>query len=362
MRVLVLTPDFRDGGGVVNYYKTLRLNDDPNIDYFFVNRHATSSIFTKAFFGCLICLGFIRAASSRALIHVNPSLNPKSFYRDMVFVALARLLRKRVLVFFRGWDEGFENSIRVSRLKSALFGLTYAKADRFVALGDHFKRKLVALGIDSSKPFHVETTVADSTRLASFDLSKKLATAEDHVRFLFMSRVLREKGVYIAMDAFAECAEAVADKKMTLVVAGSGRELAEAKAYAGRKRYLDVEFAGEVSGVEKARLLESSHVMIFPTYYGEGLPNCVLEGMLYGMPIVSRVNGAIPEVVKHNVNGFLTESMDSGMFARYMLQLVQDVSLYRQIAVTNHRFAQDRFTTEKVRERLLTIYSEMDSR
>jgi glycosyltransferase involved in cell wall biosynthesis len=147
---------------------------------------------------------------------------------------------------------------------------------------------------------------------------------------------------------------------MTLIVAGSGDQLDEAKLYAGRKGYSDIEFAGEVSGAAKARLLEACHVMVFPTYYGEGLPNCILEGMLYGMPIVSRVNGAIPEVVKHDVNGFLTENTDSSSFARYMFRLVRNAQLYRTMAITNHRVAQDAFATEKVRERLLGIYREME--
>jgi glycosyltransferase involved in cell wall biosynthesis len=101
--------------------------------------------------------------------------------------------------------------------------------------------------------------------------------------------------------------------------------------------------------------------MLFPTFYGEGLPNYILEGMLYGMPIVSRVNGAIPEVVKHDINGYLTDSMDSATFADYIRQIVLDVERYRQMALTNHRVAQGRFTTERVKERFLAVYEGMGS-
>jgi glycosyltransferase involved in cell wall biosynthesis len=361
MRILVLIPDLRTGGGVVNYYRTLRLADEPNIDYFFVNRRGTRSILTKSFWAFLIYIGFIRAAWRRRLIHVNPSLNRNSFYRDMMFILLARIIRKNVLVFFRGWEESFEESIRTSRLKSLLFRHSYAKANRFVVLGGHFKSKLLALGVDPAKPIHVETTVADSSHLHRFELSRKLQSFESHPRFLFMSRVLRQKGVYIAMDAFAECRATLADKEMILVIAGSGEELGAAQAYAQGKHYAGIEFAGEVSGAEKARLLESCHVMIFPTYYGEGLPNCVLEGMLYGMPIVSRTVAAIPEVVIHGVNGYLTDSMEGSMFASYMLQLLREPETYRRIANTNHRVARDAFTSEKVKERLFAMYRQMES-
>jgi glycosyltransferase involved in cell wall biosynthesis len=362
MRILILVPDFRTRGGVVNYYRTLRLSDEPNIDYLFINRHGTKSIVSKTFFAVFIYLDFLRAAVRAGLIHINPSLDRNSFYRDLLFIVLAKLLRKNVLIFFRGWEEPYEESIRNSGFKSFLFRHSYAKADRFVVLGESFKRKLVALGVDPAKPIHVETTVADSSHIESFDLARKLSSIESHCRFLFMSRVLREKGVYIAMDAFAECKASLPHREMTLVVAGSGEDLAAAKTYARDKGYAGIEFAGDVSGADKARFLETCHVMVFPTYYKEGLPNAILEGMLYGMPIISRPVAAIPEVVANGVNGYLTESMESSAFAKHMLDLLRDPDAYRRMAIANHRAASDAFTSDKVKERLFAVYRQMESR
>ena len=361
MRILILVPDFRTRGGVVNYYRTLRLSDEPNIEYLFINRHGTRSIVSKTFFALFIYLDFLRAAVRAGLIHVNPSLDRNSFYRDMLFIVLAKILRKNVLVFFRGWQEPFEESVRNDRFKSFVFRNSYARADRFVVLGENFRRKLIALGVSPAKPIHVETTVADSSHIDGFDLAPKLASIASDCRFLFLSRVLREKGVYIAMDAFAECRATLPDRHMTLVIAGSGEELEAAQAYARDKGYAGVEFAGHVSGAEKAQLLETCHVMIFPTYYREGLPNSILEGMLYGMPIISRPVAAIPEIVANGVNGYLTDSMDSSTFAKYMLQLLREPDVYQRMAITNHRAAKEAFTSDKVKERLFAVYRQMES-
>jgi glycosyltransferase involved in cell wall biosynthesis len=179
---------------------------------------------------------------------------------------------------------------------------------------------------------------------------------------LFISRILREKGVYIAMDAFAECKATLPDREMTLVIAGAGEDLAAARAYARDKRYTGIEFAGDVSGAEKAQFLETCHVMIFPTYYKEGLPNSILEGMLYGMPIISRPVAAIPEVVADGVNGYLTDSMEGSTFAKYMLGLLREPDTYRRMAITNHRAAKESFTSDKVKERLFAVYRQMESR
>jgi glycosyltransferase involved in cell wall biosynthesis len=362
MRILILVPDFRTRGGVVNYYKTLRLADEPNIDYLFINRHGTRSLVSKIFFALFIYLKFLRAAVGAQLIHVNPSLDRNSFYRDMLFIVLAKILRKNVLIFFRGWEEPFEDSVRNDKLKSFLFRHSYANADRFLVLGETFRRKLLALGVDPAKPIHVVTTVADSTHIEDFDLARKLESFASHSRFLFISRILREKGVYIAMDAFAECRATLPDRQMTLIIAGAGEELAAAEAYARDKGYTGIEFAGDVSGADKARFLQTCHVMIFPTFYKEGLPNSILEGMLYGMPIISRPVAAIPEVVSNGVNGYLTDSMDGSTFAKYMLELLTEPDIYRRMAITNHRAASEAFTSDKVKERLFAVYRQMESR
>ena len=59
----------------------------------------------------------------------------------------------------------------------------------------------------------------------------------------------------------------------------------------------NIEFLGHVNAETKKKALFQSHIMIFPTFT-EGLPNVILEGMLYGMPIISRATGGIPEVVR----------------------------------------------------------------
>ena len=109
----------------------------------------------------------------------------------------------------------------------------------------------------------------------------------------------------------------------------------------------------------KADLLRRCHVMLFPTFHGEGLPNCILEGMLFGMSIVTRPVAAIPEIVQHGVNGLLVESLDAEQFADALRNLVRDPAMLRRMAIANREVAMRRFTPKVVRERLRAIYAEM---
>ena len=139
-----------------------------------------------------------------------------------------------------------------------------------------------------------------------------------------------------------------------MIIAGDGIDLPAVKAYVEGNKIPNIKFLGHVSGENKRKVLLQSHVMIFPSFT-EGLPNAILEGMLYGMPIISRVTGGIPEVVHQKINGYLSESFNPSVFANYLSILALDEELYKKIANKNHSTALEKFTIEKVRERFLNI-------
>ena len=68
------------------------------------------------------------------------------------------------------------------------------------------------------------------------DVEAKLrVSGESGSVFLFLSRIMREKGIYIAIDAFASFQRAQPGQPMSLHIAGSGPEL-EAFAHTSDRR------------------------------------------------------------------------------------------------------------------------------
>jgi glycosyltransferase involved in cell wall biosynthesis len=139
-------------------------------------------------------------------------------------------------------------------------------------------------------------------------------------------------------------------------VAGEGEFLEEARAYAQAHGHDAVTFLGNVEGAEKEQLLRKCHVLLFPTYYGEGLPNAILECMLNGMVVISRPAGGIGEVVEHGVHGYLSTSVESRVFAGFLGALIENEDLMARMARTNLETALQRFTADHVRERILALY------
>ncbi|GAG00324.1 unnamed protein product, partial [marine sediment metagenome] len=174
----------------------------------------------------------------------------------------------------------------------------------------------------------------------------------------FVSRIEKEKGVFIAIDAF-ERLQQMTDKKMKLLIAGDGQGLDAAMAYVKEKNLENIEFPGYIKDEVKHSVLSDIHICFFPTYYGEGIPSTILEGMLYGMPIVSRINAGIPDQVEEGVNGFLLESTNPEDFVPILHDLVTHPEKIQEIGQRNHLKARKRYTRENIRMRLLNIYREV---
>lgn len=351
MKILVNTPDLSLPGGVAEYLKTLALDQEPNIKLFCIHDYAQTNV-VKRMIGKY--REFYHKAKYYDLIHLHPSFGMKSFLRDMGFIALARLLGKKVVVTMHGWEDSFEERVKSSFVLRQLFRMTYARVDGYMVLGEVFKNKLKALGVKTDK-FFIGTTVADDRYIGEFDINTRLEPKEK-LSILFLSRIEKEKGVYIAIDAFSQIKSPI-DRE--LVIAGDGGELENAKQYVAEKQIPNVRFVGFVRDKAKHELLCQSDILFFPTYYGEGLPTTVLEAMLYGLPVISRINAAIPDVVKHGVNGFLSESIEARDFVPFLETLINDKQLYNAMAIANHEKALNNFTKKQVRAKVLAAYEQI---
>jgi len=349
MKILVNTPDLSLPGGVAEYIKTLALDQESNIDLFCIHDFEEQNVLVRMM---KKYLEFYNKAKHYDLIHLHPSFGMKSFLRDAGFILLARMLGKKMLVTMHGWEDSFEEKVKSRFMLRWLFRMTYARVDGYMVLGEIFKNKLKSLGVKTDK-FFIGTTVADAKYIDRFDVHQRLVK-KDRFSILFLSRIEKEKGVYIAIDAFAKLKSSVPTE---LIIAGDGAELENAKQYVKEHGIANVKFVGFVSGEKKHEVLTNSQIFFFPSY-SEGMPIVILEGILYGLPIVTRSIGAIPDIVEDGVNGFLSESLNAEDFVPFLEALIDDSKTYQQMAIANHQKAINNFTKQHVRAKVLEAYEQ----
>lgn len=356
MRVLILHPDFKDPGGVAGYYNKLVGKFKVGVKHHIVGKRPDEKGMFAAIYRMLSdYLSFVTSCSSEKfdIIHVNPSFDRKSFLRDGIYLLLARVGNRKTVVFFRGWQKAFE----VSMTQNApwLFKFMYGHANAFIVLSEEFKRALEGFGC--KQPIYREVTVIDDDNLRRFNIKDTLKSrlAAKERRIIFLSRIVRAKGIYETIEAvdilrrkYPEC---------ELLVAGQGRELENVKTFARTRKISNVKFLGYVSGPEKTELLQHAHVLCFPTYYGEGLPNAVIEAMAFGIPVVTRPVGGIKDFFINGKHGFCSSSIEPAVYAGHMEKLFNDEDLYSRISMNNHEFAKLNFMASQAALRLEKIYS-----
>lgn len=84
----------------------------------------------------------------------------------------------------------------------------------------------------------------------------------------------------------------------------------------------DVEWKGHVDDV--ASVLANSQISVLPSYYGEEVPESLIEAAACGRPIITTDMPGCREIVENNINGLLVPPQDAKSLAEAMSVLIQD--------------------------------------
>lgn len=351
MKVLILTPNLANPGGVSALYNILKLNQFEDIEYFNVQGKKGQRMFSRIFSLWLSYFKFFLKSFSYDIIHINPSFDKKSFYRDGLYVLISKILRKKTLVYWHGWNTEFQDTLHLGGFSCLFFKQTFKCAHTHIVLGSVFKNRLIKLEV-CKNDIIIESNAADDSFLNEDNII--IRENSNRIELLFIARIEEKKGVLIVLDTMKilnQCGN------YNLKIAGDGPLLNSAKKKVEEEEIKNIAFLGQISGVEKHNAFISSDILFFPTYYPEGMPISIIEGVLYGLVIISRPVGGIPDWVKVPANGVLTDSLDARQYAKLIEGLCANKEKMRQIKITNKEYAQSYFTASALTNRLFTYYS-----
>ena len=357
MCILITHPDFRDPGGVSGYYKHLKDKFNVPVQHFIIGSRPEEKGFIRRTSRMLHDYHrFIKCLKKEdvTIVQLSPSLDPKSMFRDTIFVLLTRIYKKKAVVFFFGWQKSFE--AKIDKFYAGLFRLFYKRINTFIVQATEFRTKLKTWGFD--QPVYIEAAVINDDTINGFDINKAITERQSagRYRILFLARITKGKGIYEAIEAFSLLQNKYPD--LELIVAGDGEELGDVKRFVRMRNRHNINFTGYVNGDEKRRLFESSHIYCFPTHHGEGMPGSVAEAMAFGLPVVTRPVGGISDFFKDGQHGFISTSSDPAVFANFIERLILDKELYRKISLHNYQHAQSNFLASRAVARLEQIYQD----
>lgn len=357
--VLLVGPGLGGLGGVANYYITILPLLKENKEYMILYLETGSAKGRgNPFYPISDQFNFHNCIKNTkpVMIHINPSLDPKSFIRDGILIYQAVRRKIPVVVFFRGWDVDFAQQVEKYLLR--FFRATYGRADSFIVLASEFKEKLRAWNV--RVPIYIETTTVDPALLENFDIKAKSKSIQNNqtVKILFLSRIEVAKGVFETVDAVQMLLKK--NFQVSLSIAGDGPARIQLETYV-RKLCLPpgrINFLGYVRGEQKASVFAEHDIYCFPTYYREGLPNAVLEALAFGMPVITCAVGGLTDIFKDNEMGSLVPKRDTQAVADSIEKLICDRKSMARMAQYNHTYAKENFLAPKVAKRLLKIYQQ----
>lgn len=129
----------------------------------------------------------------------------------------------------------------------------------------------------------------------------------DTVEFVFISRIMKEKGV----DQYLQAARVIRQKypNTRFHICGFCEEAYEQTLDELEKEGI-IQYHGMVRDVKT--VLAKVHCTVHPTYYPEGLSNVLLESAACGRAIISTDRSGCREVIDHGINGYIVQPKSAG--------------------------------------------------
>ena len=345
--VMLLGPSLDAVSGVSTHLNLLfrsRLSEEFNLLHFQVGSQGRAESVPKKLFRFLFSpFQFLERLirDDPQIVHVNTSMDPKGYWRDLVYLAIARALGKKIVYQVHGGaspQKFFENS----RLASLLLRQVLRSADVVVLLGQESLRAYRTFSPD----LNLEV-IPNAIELVADPEWKRIPSAQDRpLQLAYVGRLSESKGVFEIIEALRILHER--GKDMQLTIAGNGPDEAR---LCTRVEDLGlqqkVRFMGVVHGKERDRVWNESDLFVFPTYH-EALPYSLLESMAARTPaLVSRV-GAIPDVMEDGVHGLFVQLRNPQALADAIDRLDNDRALIRRMGESSRQRIVSYYTIDRL--------------
>jgi len=330
--VLLLGPSLNNRGGMAVSEKLI-LEGWSNRSFpieLLVTHHDGSALKkTYVFLWALLKYVFRLAFTDVSLVHIFFVSGP-SFYRKSVFIILAKLFRKKVLLNCRlgNFDEFHHNS---SPIIKKIIRYILSLSDGVVVLGNKERDFFVKeCNIESCAVIH--NSIFCPPSFAKFDKSPTVICT--------MGKLGQRKGTYDLLEAIPAILSEFPEVEFWICGDGEIEKVKQVVENKGLEK--NVKLLGWVSGDEKEEIYLSTSIYVLPSYF-EGMPRSILEAMSYGLPVIATNVNAIPELIEDGNTGILIEPGDANTLAGTVLKLLRDKQMRILMGQSARKSIQEKF-------------------
>jgi glycosyltransferase involved in cell wall biosynthesis len=356
--VLLLCPGgIENGGGIgrqMGYFIKEHESNGSKPAYEIVDTRGPRFLDGSVFYSCLAVGYFVvslfrvmwtRLFRNSRLAHVNIA-GRGSTTRKLIICAVARCVGTPYLLHVHDYDYAEEYEKR-SALTRFFIRKTFRSAAKILVLGSREQSALSTLmGLPPGKVAVLHNAVPDP-------LPIKVMGAPGECRFVFLGYLSERKGLPELLRALGS--SELRGRRWHAVVAGGGpideySRLATELGIAER-----VEFPGWLDQGGVRAVCEAADVLVLPSH-AEGLAMSVLEGLSYGLPVITTPVGAHTEVIEPEVSGLFVPAGDVEALTAALVRVNDDPALRARLGGAARRRFLEKFNVRGYAEQLARLH------
>ncbi|WP_304343514.1 glycosyltransferase family 4 protein [Chryseobacterium koreense] len=245
------------------------------------------------------------------------------------------------------------------RLATKVYPNSFGLKDIIIKEKISGSKKLKVIGNGSSNGINInyfdDSQISESEKQ---QLRSKLGISERDFVFVFVGRLVRDKGINELVAAFKNL-NLNLNLNLKLILVGPFEEdldpllLETVEEITTNANIFCVGFQQDVRPY-----FAVSDALVFPSYR-EGFPNVVLQAGAMDLPsIVTDINGC-NEIIEEGKNGMVIPVKDTAALQQAMENMMRDTDLYHSMKVNSRPLIESRYRQEVVWQALLEEYDRM---
>lgn len=279
------------------------------------------------------------------IVHIHVA-SKGSFFRKFIIGRICKKKRIPYIVHIHGakFREFYSDADSKTRTKICRF---FYDAERIIVLTKDWLPFIQDLGFADKTVIIPNFTAVPEYRRADPE--------KGTVHLLFLGRIGQRKGVYDLIRAMDLVINKHKFNRIRLVIAGDGgrKKASRMVEEYGIRDYVTVR--GWVSGPRKDKLLRLSDIMVLPSYF-ESFGLSLIEGMSYGIPVISSTAGSIPAVVRNGADGILVAPGNIDELAKAIITLAADEKMRREMGENGRKRVVENYSEERVCSMIDRLY------
>lgn len=152
-------------------------------------------------------------------------------------------------------------------------------------------------------------------------IPEKSTEASVPFRFVFLSRIIPEKGCDLIMEATRRINKEIGEDKFLVHFYGKIDDSYESQFLKIINEIPNAEYKGflNLADVSNYDVLASYSAMLFPTFWkGEGFPGILIDAMIAGTPVIASEWGYNTEIIENGTTGIIIKSKNVDELANAM--------------------------------------------